>query len=105
MKSEDDMISLPNPFPLPKHYPHQLEVALQSGNLTLKQKRIFVSEIASCMLHFKRYPDRDDYLCVAQTILRKYPFFKAKDGNPCVSFIKQTSLSSCKNEFYCRIYW
>ncbi len=77
MKSEDDMISLPNPFPLPKHYPRQLEVALQSGNLTLKQKKNFVSEIASCMLRFKRYPDRDYYLCVAQTILRKYPIFKA----------------------------
>ncbi len=37
MKSEDDTISLPNPFPLLKHYPSHLEVALQSGNLTLKE--------------------------------------------------------------------
>ncbi len=78
MKSEDDTISLPNPFPLPKHYPSQLEITLQSGNLTLKQKTNFVSEIASCMLRFNRYPDRDDYLCVAQTILRKYPIFKSQ---------------------------
>lgn len=45
-----------------------------------------MSEIASCMLRYKRYPDKDDYINVARSIIAKYPFFKPKDGNPCVSY-------------------
>ena len=55
------------------------------GILSLKEKRSFVSEVASCMLRFKRYPDSDDYLCVARSIVTKYPFFKPATGNPYVS--------------------
>ena len=33
----------------------------------------------------ERYPNRDDYICVAQAMLNKYPFFRPKDGNPYVS--------------------
>ena len=85
MKLEDDPIPLPDPFPLPKHHPRHLEVALESGKLSSKQKQSLISEVASCMLRFKRYPNRDDYICVAQAMLNKYPFFKPKDGNPYVS--------------------
>lgn len=45
-----------------------------------------MSEIDSCTLRYKRYPDRDDYINVARSIIAKYPFFKPKDGNPCVSY-------------------
>lgn len=84
MKSEDDAIPLPDPSPLPKHYPHQIEEAIASGKVSAKQKRAFLSEVASSMLRFKRYPDPDDYKCVARAVLAKYPFFKEKQGKPYV---------------------
>lgn len=30
VKNEDDSIPLPNPFPLPKHYPHDIQCALNN---------------------------------------------------------------------------
>ena len=88
MKSEDHSIPPPDPFPLPKNYPHQLESVLATGKLSSKQKQAFVSEVASSMLRYKRYPSRDDYICVARSVINKYPFFKTKGGNPYVSLFK-----------------
>ena len=79
VKNEDDSIPLPDPFPLPKHYPHDIQCALNMKKMSIKDKQSFVSEIASSMLRFKRYPTCDDYLCVAKTVLDKYPFLKTSD--------------------------
>ena len=103
VKSEDDSIPLPDPFPLPKHYPHQLESALATGKLSSKQKQAFVSEVASCMLRFKRYPSRDDYICVARSVISKYPFFKTNGGNPYVSLFQFHSCSLKGIYFTCRM--
>ncbi len=86
-KSDADKLPLPDPFPLPQHFPHRLEVALESGKLSMKEKQAFISEVASSMLRFKRYPDRDDYLCVARAVISKYPFLKPNNGNPYVSIV------------------
>ena len=48
-KTEDDAMPLPDPFPLPKHYPHDLQSALQT-KMSVKDKQRFVSKIASAML-------------------------------------------------------
>lgn len=85
VKCEDDCVPLPDPSPLPKHYPHQLDESLAKKKLSSKQKQNFVSEVASCMYRFKRYPDRSDYLCVARSIISQYPFFKPATGDPYVS--------------------
>lgn len=85
VKDEDDSVPLPDPFPLPKHYPHDIQCALNVKKMSIKDKQRFVSEIASAMLRFKRYPTRDDYLCVAKTVLDKYPFLKTSDKKPYVS--------------------
>ena len=76
---------LPAPFPLPKHYPHDIQSALQTKKMSVKDKQRFVSEIASAMLRFTNYPTRDDYFCVARTVLNKYPFLKTSDKKPYVS--------------------
>ena len=87
LKTEEDRIPLPDPYPLPKHYPHGLDEALANKKVSSKQKKHFISEVASSMLRFKRYPDRDDYLCVARSVISKYPFFKPQNGNPYVSCV------------------
>ena len=79
-KTEDDVIPLPDPFILPKHFPHDIEVALRRKALSTKEKQRFISEIASAILRFKRYPSREDYLCVARAVTEKYPFLKSSDG-------------------------
>ena len=83
-KTEDDVIPLPGPFILPKHFPQDIEVALRRKALSTKEKQRFISEIASAILRFKRYPSREDYLCVARAVIEKYPFFKSSDGKPYV---------------------
>ena len=85
VKTEDDSTPLPDPFPLPKHFPQDVEVALKNKKLSSKEKQKFISEIASSMLRHKRYPSREDYLCVSRSVLQKYPFFKSSDAKPYVS--------------------
>ena len=84
VKTEDDSMPLPDPFPLPKHYPQDIESALQR-KMSSKEKQRFISEVASAMLRFKRYPSHEDYLCVARTVMEKYPFLKSSGAKPYVS--------------------
>ena len=84
VKTKDDCTPLPDPFPLPKHFPQDVEVALKRKKLSSSEKRRFISEVASAMLRFKRYPSCEDYLCVSRAIVEKYPFFKSTDAKPYV---------------------
>ena len=85
VKSEDDRTPLPNPFPLPKHYRSDVELALASGKMTFDTTAAFLSSIAAAMLVFKRYPTPDDYTCVGRSIIAKYPFFSSPAGTPYVN--------------------
>ena len=85
MKTEDDAVPLPDPFPLPKHYRADVEVALANGKMTKETTSSFLSSIASAMLVYKRYPTHDDYVGVARTILQKYSFMASPVGTPYVS--------------------
>ena len=40
-KTEDDVIPLPDPFILPKHFPHNIEVSLRRKALSTKEKQRF----------------------------------------------------------------
>lgn len=84
MKTEDDSIPLPDPFPLPKYFSRDVEIALENKKLPTRERRAFLSDVASSMLRFKRYPTRDDYITVCSTIYRTYPFLKAPSGKPYV---------------------
>lgn len=85
MKTEDDHTPLPDPYPLPKYYRADIEKALATGQLTKEVRSSFLSAVASSMLVFKRFPSRDDYVCVARTIIKKYPFLSSPAGTPYVS--------------------
>ena len=82
VKSEDDKIALPDPFPLPRNYKANVESALKAGKLTSETRSAFLSSVASAMYAYKKYPTRDDYNCVARTIVAKYPFMKALPPDP-----------------------
>jgi len=84
-KTEDDAVPLPDPFPLPKHFRSDVEVALKNGKMTSETRSCFISAVASAMLRFKRYPTREDYTNVARTIIQKCSFFKSPTGTPHVS--------------------
>ena len=75
VKTEDDTVPLPNPYPLPKNYPYNLQKVLVDGQLSQKQKQKFLTELASSMLRYKRFPTRDDYVVVSMAIISKYPLF------------------------------
>lgn len=82
VKAPDDSVPLPNPFPLPKHYRHDVEVALSSKKLTKETRSQFLSAVASSMLTFKRYPTPDEYKNVALSICKEYEFLKSPVGTP-----------------------
>lgn len=84
-KTEEDYIPLPDPFPLPKHYPCDVEIALKRKKMSSREKQRFLSEVASAMLRFKRYPSNEDRYCVARSVVDKYPFLKSADALPYVS--------------------
>ena len=93
-KTEDDAIPLPDPFPLPKHYQRNVEEALKSGKMLTKERRMFLSDVASAMLRYKRYPSRDDYVSVSCAVIQAYLFLKSTSGRPYVS------CCTCMLEFY-----
>lgn len=84
-KNEDDSVPLPDPFPLPKHYRADVEAALNSGKMTTETRSSFLSSVASAMLTYKRYPTKEDYICVARTVTKQYPFLASPTGIPYVS--------------------
>ena len=75
MKNEDDAIPLPDPFPLPKHYCADVEVALASGKMTMETMSAFLS---AAMLVYK-------HICVARSVVQKYSFMASPAGTPHVS--------------------
>jgi len=85
-KTEDDSVPLPDPFPFPKYYPNHLEEAVIKGKISHKQKQAFITEVISSMLRFKCHPTRDDYICVARSIVLKYPF-KQTTGRPYIRIV------------------
>uniref|UniRef100_A0A1X7T5M6 PB1 domain-containing protein n=1 Tax=Amphimedon queenslandica TaxID=400682 RepID=A0A1X7T5M6_AMPQE len=79
-KTDDDKIPLPDPFPLPKRYRPEVEKALKAKQMSNKTRSDFLSSVASAILSFKLYPTREDYNCVARSIVKEYPFLKAPPG-------------------------
>ena len=97
IKTEDDNTPLPDPFPLPKP---DVEKALKEGCISKTCRSHFLSSVASLILAYKKYPTREDYVCVAHSIIKNYPFLKAPPGagSPYVSWI----YSVCKVKYiYC----
>lgn len=90
IKTEDDLVPLPDPFPLPKHFKQDVEVALREHKMSTTTRRLFISGVASTMLGLKKYPSRDDYASVARSVVKKYPFLVAPLGSatPHVSICK-----------------
>lgn len=93
-KTKDDAIPLPDPFPLPKHYQRNVEEALKSGKMLTKERRMFLSDVASEMLRYKCYPSRDDYVSVSCAVIQAHPFLKSTSGRPYVS------CCTCMLQFY-----
>ena len=87
LKSEADAEPLPDPFPLPKHFGSEVEVALKSKTMTNVTRQAFIAKVAAAMLCYKRYPSGTDYENVGRSIIQEYPFLKSSVGSPAVSFV------------------
>ncbi len=97
VKTEDDALPLPDPFPLPKHYRSDVEVSLAKGKMTKETTSAFLSAVGAAMLVHKRYPTREDYISVSRTVVQKYGFMSSPVGTPyasvsvCVEIFPHTS--------------
>ena len=52
VKSKEDSIPLPDPFPLPQHYSAEVEAGLKAKKLSNTARIAFNSEVASAMLYY-----------------------------------------------------
>lgn len=87
VKSEEDSVPLPYPFPLPKFYGADVDAALKAKKMTSVTRQGFISKLASAMLCYKRYPSTEDYNNVGIVVTQTYPFMKMPVGSPSVSFL------------------
>ena len=71
-KQVKDDTPLPDPFPLPMNFRHDIDEALAARKLSKKQTQYFITQIAYAMLR------------VARSVIMKYPFFKPSIGRPYV---------------------
>ena len=85
VKDEEDTVPLPDPFPLPKHYGNEVDVALKSKQMTTSVRKAFIQKVAASMLCYKRYPTSTDYVSVGRSVVSAYPFLKSPAGSPAVS--------------------
>ena len=86
-KCYDDTVPLLNPFPLPKHYSAEVEVALKAKQMSSIARKQFVGSVATAMLFNKRYPTSADCQNVGSTVIAQYPFLRSPAGSPAVSAI------------------
>lgn len=77
-KTKEESTPLPDPFPLPQNLRPDVHLALTTKRMTKTTRATFFSTIAAAMFQYKRYPSRDDYVCVARQIVSKYPFLGSK---------------------------
>ena len=68
-KEPNHTIPLPYPFPLPKYYPCNVELAVKSKQMTQETTSKFISCVAGAMLNYKFYLTSQDYNNVAQQLL------------------------------------
>lgn len=94
IKTEEDKIPLPTPFPLPKFYRPDVDQALEKKSMTIETTKAFYHSVASSMFVYKKYPTQDDYVTVGRAIIEKYPFFTQPIGTPYVSVEYITSPNS-----------
>ena len=96
-KAKDQDVPLPNPFPLPKNFRSDVAAALATCRMTSETDRQFLSDIASSIFKYKKYPTKEDLIDVANCIIAKYPFMKAAKGKPYVSqfeYLEQYTVST-----------
>lgn len=82
-KQVKDDTPLPDPFPLPMNFRRDIDEALAARKLSKKQTQYFITQIAYAMLRFKNCPTCE-VICVARSVIMKYPFFKPSIGRPYV---------------------
>ena len=73
-KAKEETTPLPDTFPLPSNFRPDFHACLANKKMTKSARAAFFSLVAALMFQFKRYPIRDDYVCVAKQIVSSYPF-------------------------------
>ena len=77
---------LPDPFLLPQNFRPDVELALKSENMTTNTRKAYLSQVASAIFGYKKYPIREEFMLLADQIIRRYPFLQSPmpDGSKTV---------------------
>lgn len=79
VKKIKEEVVLPDPFPLPANYRADVEVALETGEMTRLTRASFITSVTDAIFAYKRYPSRDDYVIISKQIIAKYPFLASEE--------------------------
>ena len=80
LKIEKKEKPLPIPFKLPINYPKDVMEELSHNRLSGKARTKFIASVCSAIFTYKSLPTTPEYNHVAEQIVKKYPFLKAKSG-------------------------
>lgn len=67
------------PFPLPKNFRPDVEIALKAGKMTNETRKSFLSQIAGAIYTYKKYPSVNELESVCKEVIRIYPFLGYKN--------------------------
>ena len=71
---------LPRPFDVPQNFPQTISTGLISHKLTGKPRAKFITIIAQSIYRHKSYPTDEEYIHVAQELVKKWPFLDGGKG-------------------------
>ena len=72
---KDKEIVLPNPFPLPKNFTPDVEMAIKTGEVGRLTRNSFISSILHSIYQYKKYPTERDYCNLSSQIMKDFPAF------------------------------
>ena len=71
---------LPRPFEIPSNLPQNISAGLAAKKLTGRPRTKFVTIIAQSIYRHKSYPTDDEYMHVAQELVKKWSFLDEGKG-------------------------
>lgn len=84
IKTDDDSVPLPDPFPLPRHYRSDVEEAIVNRKMDRETTSALCTSVAAAMLVYKKYPATKEYEHVVKAIISKCSFMASPIGTPYV---------------------
>ena len=72
---KDKEVILPSPFPFPKNFTPDVELAIKTKEVDRLARNSFISSILHSVYQYKKYPIERDYCNLSSQIMKEFPAF------------------------------